>query len=151
MTLGNLQGFFAAASYMFYWAIIRPQYHGLWYWILLIPHAFNWLKLLIFLILDKSRRSRNGGNKFWIHQQSLIGIIVIGTLLTVFVALLNHIPTVWMNLFPIAVLFLPVWQKMGKSDERGVNYMSRFEASNYLCLLLWLVFLTFYQYVLDFS
>ncbi len=65
-------------------------------------------------------------------------VLVLGSAFIIFVGFLNWIPTIWINLIPSLILWFPFLQKIRKM-KYDPYYLTRFEVTNYLYVLLWLV------------
>ncbi len=50
VTVGNLQAFYASASYIAIWVFAQKGYYGFFYFVLLIPAILNWWKLFYFVL-----------------------------------------------------------------------------------------------------
>ena len=50
VTVGNLQAFYASASYICIWVFAQKGYYGFFYFVLLVPAILNWWKLFYFVL-----------------------------------------------------------------------------------------------------
>lgn len=88
---------------------------------------------------EATNGASNENNYFYASSHHFL---VIGSAFIIFVGFLNWIPTIWINLLPSLILWFPFLQKIRKM-KYDPYYLTRFEVTNYLYVLLWLVRETF--------